>query len=155
MDWMSQLLVLRDAAIAMVLGGVIGFERELKNRPAGFRTHMLVAGAATLLVGLGQLVLDDHRLDSELRVTLDPLRLVEAVIAGVSFIGAGTIFARRGSQVVVGITTAASILMVAVIGVMVGFRYHLLAGLATALTLLVLTVIARVERHITAAKKDE
>lgn len=153
MDWMSQLLVLRDAAIAMALGGAIGFERELKNRPAGFRTHMLVAGAAALLVGLGQLVLDDHRLDSELRVTLDPLRLVEAVIAGVSFIGAGTIFARRGSQVVVGITTAASILMVAVIGVMVGFRYHLLAGLATVLTLLVLTVIARVERHITATKE--
>lgn len=148
MDWMLQLLVLRDAAIAMALGGVIGFERELKNRPAGFRTHMLVGGAAALLVGLGQLVITDHRLDSDLRLTIDPLRLVEAVIAGVSFIGAGTIFARRGSQVVVGITTAASILMVAVIGVMAGFRYHLLAGLATALTLLVLTAIAYVERRL-------
>ena len=115
MEWTLQLLVLRDAAIAMMLGGVIGFERELKNRPAGFRTHMLVGGAAALLVGLGQLVIADHRLDSELRLTIDPLRLVEAVIAGVSFIGAGTIFARRGAQVVVGITTAASILMVAVI----------------------------------------
>ncbi|MBU8977980.1 MgtC/SapB family protein [Lysobacter sp. MMG2] len=148
MDWMLQLLVLRDAAIAMALGGVIGFERELKNRPAGFRTHMLVGGAAALLVGLGQLVIADHRLGSELRLTIDPLRLVEAVVAGVSFIGAGTIFAQRGSQVVVGITTAASILMVAVIGVMCGFRYHLLAGFATALTLLVLTVIARVERRM-------
>ena len=112
MDWTLQLIVLRDAALAMLLGGVIGFERELKNRPAGFRTHMLVGGAAALLVGLGQLVITDHRLDSELRLTIDPLRLVEAVIAGVSFIGAGTIFARRGSQVVTGITTAASILMV-------------------------------------------
>jgi putative Mg2+ transporter-C (MgtC) family protein len=148
MDWTLQLLVLRDAAIAMLLGGVIGFERELKNRPAGFRTHMLVGGAAALLVGLGQLVISDHRLDSELRVTIDPLRLVEAVIAGVSFIGAGTIFARRGSQVVTGITTAASILMVAVIGVMCGFRYHLLAGLSTALTLLILTAIAWIERRI-------
>lgn len=152
MDWMAQLLVLRDAAIAMALGGAIGFERELKNRPAGFRTHMLVAAAAALLVGLGQLVLDDHRLESELRVTVDPLRLVEAVIAGVAFIGAGTIFARRSDDAVVGITTAASILMVAVIGVMCGFRYHLLAGLATALTLLVLTAIASLERHITLDK---
>lgn len=150
MDWMLQLQVLADTAIAMALGGAIGFERELKNRPAGFRTHMLVAGAAALLVGLGQLVLEDHRLDSDLRVTVDPLRLVEAVIAGVSFIGAGTIFARRGSDVVVGITTAASILMVAVIGVMCGFRYHLLAGLATALTLLVLSAIATVERSLAA-----
>jgi len=148
MDWTLQLLVLRDAALAMLLGGVIGFERELKNRPAGFRTHMLVGGAAALLVGLGQLVITDHRLESELRLTIDPLRLVEAVIAGVSFIGAGTIFARRGSQVVTGITTAASILMVAVVGVMCGFRYHLLATLATAMTLLVLTVINWVERRI-------
>ena len=148
MDWTLQLLVVRDAAIAMLLGGVIGFERELKNRPAGFRTHMLVGGAAALLVGLGQLVIIDHRLDSELRLTIDPLRLVEAVIAGVSFIGAGTIFARRGSQVVVGITTAATILMVAVIGVMCGFRYHLLAGLSTALTLLILTAINWIERRI-------
>jgi len=148
MDWTLQLIVLRDAALAMLLGGVIGFERELKNRPAGFRTHMLVGGAAALLVGLGQLVITDHRLDSELRLTIDPLRLVEAVIAGVSFIGAGTIFARRGTQVVTGITTAASILMVAVIGVMCGFRYHLLAALSTALTLVVLTAIAWIERRI-------
>ena len=148
MDWTLQLLVLRDAALAMLLGGAVGFERELKNRPAGFRTHMLVGGAAALLVGLGQLVITDHRLDSVQHLTMDPLRLVEAVIAGVSFIGAGTIFARRGSQVVVGITTAASILMVAVIGVMCGFRYHLLATLATMLALIVLTLIAWVERRI-------
>jgi len=148
MDWIHQWLVLRDAALAMLLGGVIGFERELKNRPAGFRTHMLVGGAAALLVGLGQLVIIDHRLDSELRLTIDPLRLVEAVVAGVSFIGAGTIFARRGSQVVSGITTAASILMVAVIGVMCGFRYQLLATFATVMTLLILTAISWIERRI-------
>lgn len=147
---MDQVLVLRDAAIAMALGGVIGFERELKNRPAGFRTHMLVAGASALLIGVGQLVVDDPRLQGTggNRLTIDPLRLVEAVVAGVSFIGAGTIFGRRGSEVVVGITTAAAILMVAVIGVMVGFRYHLLAGASTALTLIVLTVIAWAEKRM-------
>ncbi|HEY5805668.1 MAG TPA: MgtC/SapB family protein [Lysobacter sp.] len=153
MDWTLQLMVLGDTAIAMVLGGAIGFERELKNRPAGFRTHMLVAGAAALLVGLGQLVITDHRLDGE-GLTLDPLRLVEAVIAGVSFIGAGTIFGHRGSQVVAGITTAASILMVAVIGVMAGFRYHLLALAATVLTLLVLAAVGAFERRMLARVKD-
>lgn len=152
MDWTLQLIVLGDTAIAMVLGGAIGFERELKNRPAGFRTHMLVAGAAALLVGLGQLVITDHRLDGE-GLTLDPLRLVEAVIAGVSFIGAGTIFGHRGSQVVAGITTAASILMVAVIGVMAGFRYHLLALAATVLTLLVLAAVGAIERRMLARVK--
>ena len=54
--WEPQLVVLLSTAYAMLLGGVIGFERELKNRPAGFRTHMLVAGAAALLVGLGDLI---------------------------------------------------------------------------------------------------
>ncbi len=153
MDWTLQLVVLGDTAIAMVLGGAIGFERELKNRPAGFRTHMLVAGAAALLVGLGQLVITDHRLDGE-GLTLDPLRLVEAVIAGVSFIGAGTIFGHRGSHVVAGITTAASILMVAVIGVMAGFRYHLLALAATVLTLLVLAAVGAIERRMLARVKS-
>lgn len=148
MEWTLQLAVLRDAAIAMALGGAVGFERELKNRPAGFRTHMLVAGAAALLVGMGQLIVADGRLAGRLPVALDPFRLVEAVIAGMSFIGAGTVFAHRGTQVVVGLTTAASLLMVAVIGTLAGFGYHLLAAAAMVLTLAVLSLIALVERRM-------
>ena len=55
-DWQTQLRVLAATAYAMLLGGAIGYERELKDRPAGFRTHMLVAGAAALLVGLTDLI---------------------------------------------------------------------------------------------------
>lgn len=146
MEWDTQLRVVAAAAYAMALGGVIGYERELRNRPAGFRTHMLVAGAAALLVGLGRLVLHDAS-DSITGLRVDPLRLVEAVIAGVAFIGAGTIFARRRGTAIAGITTAASLLMVAVIGVATGFQYHVAAGAATVLTLLVLTVLRLVERH--------
>lgn len=145
-DWQTQLWVVAGMAYAMVLGGVIGYERELKNRPAGFRTHMLVAGAAALLVGLGRMALNDTD-PSNARLQIDPLRLVEAVIAGVAFIGAGTIFARRGGTAIAGITTAASLLMVAVIGVAAGFQYHLAAVAATVLALLVLTVLRLVERH--------
>src|SRR5690606_21845146 len=109
MDWIEQLRVLPAVVYAMALGGAIGFERELKNRPAGFRTHMLVAGTSALLLGLGRMVLeDDHYAGTGLRI--DPLRLVEAVVAGVSFIGAGTIFASRKGDGVQGITTAASLL---------------------------------------------
>ena len=57
MDWLAQLQVIMGTGIAMVLGGMVGFERELKDRPAGFRTHMLVAGAAALLVGIGLVTL--------------------------------------------------------------------------------------------------
>ena len=96
MDWTSQLEVIASTAAAMLLGGLIGLEREFKNRPAGFRTHMLVAAAASLLIGMGQLAFTDERmLQSPGWLAADPLRLVEAVVAGVAFIGAGTIFAHR------------------------------------------------------------
>ncbi|RPE77133.1 MgtC/SapB family protein [Vulcaniibacterium tengchongense] len=147
MDFDGQAEVLLGVAYAMGLGGVIGFERELKNRPAGFRTHMLVAGAAAFLVGLGQLLMFDPRYQME-TLRVDPLRLVEAVVAGVSFIGAGTIFARRIGQAVAGITTAASLLTVAAIGVSVGLSYYLLAAAVTLLTLLVLTLLNAVERRL-------
>ena len=146
MEWFAQLRALPGVLYAMALGGAIGYERELRNRPAGFRTHMLVAGTAALLLGLSRMVLEDGQYGGA-GLQIDPLRLVEAVIAGVSFIGAGTIFASRGGESVQGITTAASLLAVAAIGITVGFRYHVLALAITVLTLLVLTVLSWVERR--------
>lgn len=132
----------------MLLGGIIGYERELKNRPAGFRTHMLVAGAASLLLGIGMLwVAQERTAGTGPEIQMDPLRLIEAVVAGVAFIGAGTIFSRRNGPAIAGITTAASLLMVAVIGVSAGLRYYLIAGASTALTLVVLTVLNLLDRE--------
>lgn len=146
-DAAAQIEIILAAAYAMALGGAIGFERELKNRPAGFRTHMLVAGAAALLVGMGQMVADmQSPLGNDSGIRVDPLRLVEATIAGVAFIGAGTIFSRRRGEHIAGITTAASLLMVAVIGIAAGLRFHLLALLATAMTLGVLLALNAFER---------
>lgn len=141
MDIESSLRILGDIAIAMMLGGTVGFERELKNRPAGFRTHMLVAGAAALLVGIGRSVIAAPLGGEGAEVAIDPLRLVEAVVAGVSFIGAGTIFASRGSSSIVGITTAASLLMVSIVGIAVAFGFYILAIGATLLTMIVLAVL--------------
>lgn len=155
MDWETQLWVVVTAAYAMGLGGVIGFEREMKDRPAGFRTHMLVAGGAALLVGIGRLVLQDPEVIDAATLRVDPLRLVEAVIAGVAFIGAGTIFGSRGSRKIAGITTASSLLMVAVIGVGAGFGYHVLALASTALTLLVLTVLRLAENRLRSAAGND
>lgn len=149
MTWTDQLDVLMAMAVAMALGGVIGLERELHNRPAGFRTHMLVAGAAALLLGIGQLSLGIVTAGTdEIRMQADHLRLLEAVIAGVSFIGAGTIFAQRRGHSVVGITTAASLLMVAVIGAAAGLHLYFLAGAATTLTLMVLLLLRWIEKHL-------
>src|SRR5688572_2776050 len=98
-DWHPQWIVVLGTMYAMLLGGAIGFEREMKNRPAGFRTHMLVSGAAALLVGLGPLILSDPAFQrNEGILRLDPIRLVEATITGVAFIGAGTIFSRGARE---------------------------------------------------------
>lgn len=147
MDWTGELVVVANAGLAMLLGGAVGYERELKNRPAGFRTHMLVAGAAALLIGLGRLALAlPEVLPGNEILQIDPLRLIEAVVAGVAFIGAGTIFARRRDGAIAGITTAASLLMVAVIGVAAGLGLYLVAVASTVLTLLVLTLLRKLER---------
>ncbi|GAB6196684.1 MgtC/SapB family protein [Lysobacter xanthus] len=156
MEWQAELEAVAAAAGAMLLGGVIGYERELKNRPAGFRTHMLVAGAAALLMALSRLTLENPPGHSDVvQLRIDPLRLVEAVVNGVAFIGAGTIFARRRGAPVAGITTAASLLMVAVIGVMTGLHHFVLAVAATLLTLAVLVTLNRVEYRLGLHEADE
>ena len=147
-DWSAQLAILATTAYAMVLGGIVGFERELKSRPAGFRTHILVAGAAALLVGLAEMLAvrysDEHYREL---VRVDPLRMIEAVVAAVGFLGAGAIFRRSGGNSIAGLTTAASLLMVAAIGIAAGVHAHVLALGATALTLVVLLILAWFERR--------
>ena len=88
--WPLELSVLARVLAAMILGGIIGFERELKSQSAGLRTHMLIAGAAALIVGLGHLLVRDYS-DEQFRelVQVDPVRLIEAVVAAVGFVGAG------------------------------------------------------------------
>lgn len=146
--WEPQLVVLLSTAYAMVLGGLVGFERELKNRPAGFRTHMLVAGAAALLVGLGDLIANHFSAQhSEQVLRIDPIRLIEAVVTAVGFLGAGAIFRRAGGNSIAGLTTAASLLMVATIGIAAGLHAQMLALGATLITLAVLVILAWVERR--------
>ena len=153
--WQAQLEVVAGVAFAMLLGGLIGFERELKNRPAGFRTHMLVAGAAALLVGMGPLMLAPYADGQGAVLRIDPLRLVEAVVAGVGFIGAGTILGQRRGRQVTGLTTAASLLMVAIIGIAAGLHFYVLAPAATGLTLLVLFVLSRLENWLPRRGNDD
>ena len=147
-DWQAQLAVVGTCAFAMVLGGAIGVERELKNRPAGFRTHMLIAGAAALLIGLGE-ILGARFSDSAYRdiVHVTPISLIEATVAAVGFLGAGTIFRSQEGAVVSGITTAASLLMAATIGIAVGMHKFVLGFAATLLTLAVLMVVTWIERR--------
>src|SRR5687767_14836486 len=153
MNWLMQLEIVGEVALAMLLGGVIGFEREVADKPAGFRTQMLVAGAACLLVGLGDAMLLRFLAEGKSNVTGDPIRIVEAIVAGVSFLGAGTIFRRDASEQVQGLTTAASILLCAAVGISVALRQFVMAVGVTLLALIVLRGLTGVEKRLTKAKR--
>ena len=152
MNWLMQFEVIGEVALAMLLGGIIGFERELADKPAGFRTQMLVAGAAALLVGLGDAMILRFVSDSKVQVTADPIRIVEAIVTGISFLGAGTIFRRDQSEQVQGLTTAASILLCAAVGISVALRQFVLAIGVTLLALVVLRGLTGIENRLTRRK---
>ena len=130
-----QLDILLKVIGAMILGGVIGFEREMADKPAGLRTHMLVGGAAALFVSLGKLVVSDLQISPEIMRT-DPVRIIEAIITGVTFLGAGTIIRHR--MEIEGLTTAASLLFVTSIGVAIALSQLILAIGGTLLAFLIL-----------------
>jgi putative Mg2+ transporter-C (MgtC) family protein len=145
-DLKSQLEVLVRVAIAMALGGAVGLEREISNKPAGFRTHMLVAGAAALFIGLADALA--LKFSAEVYANLlriEPIRIVGAIITGISFLGAGTIFRDEGGAIE-GLTTAASILFVSGIGIAVALNQLVLAVSVTVLVLFVLIAMRLVER---------
>jgi putative Mg2+ transporter-C (MgtC) family protein len=153
MNWAMQFEIIGEVALAMLLGGVIGFEREMADKPAGFRTQMLVAGAAALLVGLGDAVLLRFLAEGKTNVTGDPIRIVEAIVTGISFLGAGTIFRRSSSEQVQGLTTAASILLCAAVGISVALRQFVLAIGVTLLALIVLRGLTGIEKRMFRKKK--
>lgn len=149
MSPLDQLLIVAKITGAAILAGFIGFEREVANKPAGGRTHMLLACAATLLVAIASAFVGETSAEvgGELLRT-DPLRVIEAIVAGVAFLGAGTIIRSRDAHRVEGLTTATSLLVVAGIGVAVALELYLLAVLATAFTLVILRTMNRLEHFL-------
>lgn len=152
MDWTMQLWLTYEVALAMLLGAFIGIEREMADKPAGFRTHMLVAGASALLVGLRDVMIHTSREDA-VNVVSDPIRIVEAIITGVSFIGAGTIFRQRRGQQVQGLTTAATTLLASAVGICVALEQKVLAVGVTLLALIILRGLTPIEKRLANSNK--
>ena len=121
--------------LAALLGGIVGYEREHKGKAAGLRTHMLVAMGAALFVlvpergGMG---------------IADMSRVIQGVVAGVGFLGAGAIIKRHSEEQVQGLTTAAGIWMTAAIGVACGLGREAIALLATLLAIVILVMLPHV-----------
>jgi putative Mg2+ transporter-C (MgtC) family protein len=120
--------------LIVVLAGAVGLERELRDQEAGLRTHMLVGVGAALFVITGNFAWSELEFGNDVGVVLDPSRVVAYVITGIGFLGAGTII-KHGINIK-GLTTAASLWVVAAVGVAVGGGEYALAIIATAIVLI-------------------
>lgn len=126
---------------AMILGLIVGIEREYTHRPAGMRTHILVALGSCVVMLTGHMIFAQYY---PYGATPDPARLAAQVIAGVGFLGAGTIM--RDGASVKGLTTAASLWGVACLGLAVGAGYYVIALVGTVLVILTLTLFELLQK---------
>jgi len=147
----SQWEMLLRIAAAAALGGLIGLERDIHRRQAGFRTHLIVAMAsATFMVVSAHFVWFQHYVAGQL-VEVDTSRIAAAVVTGVGFLGGGSIL--RTGATVQGLTTAAALWLVAAIGLSCGAGMYYVGAFVTALGLLSLTALRRFEdKHLVRRK---
>jgi putative Mg2+ transporter-C (MgtC) family protein len=129
-------VILRILA-AMLVGAVIGYERERTGKSAGLRTHMLVALGSTIFVLAP--------LEAGMRIE-DVSRVIQGVAAGIGFIGAGAILKITEARVIEGLTTAAGIWLTAALGVAVGLGRFGVAAISAVLAWVILAVVARIEK---------
>lgn len=131
--------------VAAALGGILGIERELKDQPAGFRTHMLLSMGACLFTVVGAFGFQAFTGGTDTqRVQADLTRVASQVVVGIGFLGAGTILRHGGS--VRGLTTAASLWVTAAIGVTVAMGFYFIATATSLIAVFTLAALKPIER---------
>jgi putative Mg2+ transporter-C (MgtC) family protein len=136
---LTDLTIVLRLLLSALLGGLVGLERELYGRAAGFRTHILVSVGSTLLM-----LVSIHIANVWSGSTADPARIAAQVVTGIGFLGAGTIIRERTA--VRGLTTAASIWTIAAVGLSVGVGFYYAAIVTTIIVLITLYIFSRLER---------
>jgi putative Mg2+ transporter-C (MgtC) family protein len=133
--------------VALIVGGMIGFEREIHGRPAGLRTHMLVCLASALMIQASHVVPGDvATVNDTVRIVMDPNRLAAGIVTGIGFLGAATVI--RAGDIVRGITTGATVWSVAGLGIVIGQGEYVLALIAGVVIVLLLAGVDRLARAI-------
>jgi putative Mg2+ transporter-C (MgtC) family protein len=127
--------------VAIVCGAIVGYERQLKDKPVGARTSILICLGTQVFVHIGSAFITP---------SADPTRVIGQVVTGIGFIGGGVILARRG--MVIGVTTAATIWVLAAIGVVIGVGHYLSAILLSIVTVIILIGFDYLDKRILAAK---
>jgi putative Mg2+ transporter-C (MgtC) family protein len=141
---LSDNTVLLRLFISLILGGLIGLERQIHRRAAGLRTHILVSLGSCLIMLTSMYVFDIYKSIS----SLDPSRIAAGVITGIGFLGAGAILREREGGGVKGLTTAASLWVVAGIGLAAGCGFYVAAYFTTALALIALLFLGHMEKEL-------
>ncbi|WP_147869848.1 MgtC/SapB family protein [Stieleria maiorica] len=149
-DWEN----LQAIAIAAGCGAALGIEREIAGKPAGIRTHIFVCAGSALMMILGQEVVQQfQQQETDRLINTDPIRILQAIVVGISFLGAGTIVHDR-DQSVEGLTTAATIYLTAGIGVAAAVGRVTLALTVTGFAVAVLVLLGLLERRIAVFNAD-
>jgi putative Mg2+ transporter-C (MgtC) family protein len=139
-------VILEHLLVALGAGGLIGFERSYHGRPAGFRTHTLVCVASSALMLVTMYHAQWYPEPVAGRIALDPTRMAQGIMTGIGFLGAGVIF--KEGLTVRGLTTAASIWITAVIGILAGIGFYFPLVVTTVLTLVTLSLFRWIENKV-------
>ncbi len=148
--YISEMHILLRLLLALLLGGLVGFEREQSNHAAGLRTNILVCLGSCLLMLLS--MYGFSAFVDEPNVRVDPARLAAAVITGIGFLGAGTILFTGKS--ITGLTTAASLWVVSAIGLAVGAGFYFASATATIMVLVTLWAFNKLEKRYISTKRE-
>jgi putative Mg2+ transporter-C (MgtC) family protein len=140
-DVAAQFALVFKVGLAAVLGGIVGFERDRAGKNAGIRTHMLVSSASSLAVGLGSIAVETVKGG-------DPTRMLHAVFTGIGFIGGGMIWTSSRTNGPQGLTSAATIMLVAGIGAACGIGAPIVAGAVTLFALITLISMLKIEQRL-------
>ncbi|HEX5169101.1 MAG TPA: MgtC/SapB family protein [Cyclobacteriaceae bacterium] len=144
MNLLEQTNIFIDIIVASVLSGIIGIEREHQDKPAGIRTNIIIGGFSCLMISIISPVMIFLNTLSGENLSVDPLRIINALILGVSFVGGGTIIKISERQQVKGLTTAATLLYSSGIGICVALHLYILAIGLTLLTILINHLLPRI-----------
>lgn len=142
--WQVDLTIFFRLIVIIALAGLLGWERESAGKSAGIRTHILVGISSVLFVVIGEFLISRSQIYGD-SMRFDPVRILEAIVTGISFLGAGMIFFARGRGSVQGLTTAAGILTTAAIGVIVAVERYVLAIGSTLIVFTVLHFVNKIE----------
>lgn len=134
-----QWLTIGKLVLAIVLGGLIGLEREYRQRAAGIKTYTLVCLAAALFTVLSREAFDAYWI----RTSFDPSRIISSILIGIGFIGAGVIFKRP--EKIQGITTAAGLWVVTAIGISIGCGWYVISIITTIVIVVIIFILTKVD----------